>query len=116
MPDYINGCQNATGCPGEPTYIYRPQGGFPVAYCVSCMPHFLRGKVASMETTAHHHRVVNETMQALEPERELVDQEPEPEPEPEPVAEDKDDKEPVKKPAPKRRPRKKVAPKEEEKD
>jgi hypothetical protein len=115
MPDYINGCRNVAGCPGEPTYIYRPQGGFPVAYCVSCMPHFLRGRVGSLETTAHHHRLVDETMKALEPVREPVLPEPEPEPEPEPVAEVTDE-EPVKKPAAKRRPRKKVAPKEEEQD
>jgi hypothetical protein len=111
MPDYINGCRNVAGCPGEATYIYRPQGGFPVAYCVSCMPHFLRGRVGSLETTAHHHRLVDETMKALEPVREPVL----PEPEPEPVAEVTDE-EPVKKPAAKRRPRKKVAPKEEEQD
>jgi len=67
MSDYINGCRNVSECPGDPTYIYRPEGGFPVAYCMSCIPHFLHRKVDSLEKTAHHRRLADETLQALEP-------------------------------------------------
>jgi hypothetical protein len=67
MSDYINGCRNVSECPGDPTYIYRPEGGFPVAYCMSCLPHFLHRRVDSLEKTAHHRRLTDETLQALEP-------------------------------------------------
>jgi hypothetical protein len=124
MSDYINGCRNVSECPGDPTYIYRPEGGFPVAYCMSCLPHFLHRKVNSLEKTAHHRRLADETLQALEPVHDtefapVIAEVSEP-----PVPDDVEQASPavvpevVEEPAPaapktaaKRRPRKKAAPK-----
>lgn len=65
MSDYVNGCRSTRDCPGKPTYIYRPQGGFPVGYCVSCMPGFLRTNVASLETTAGYEKIMEQMYAAL---------------------------------------------------
>lgn len=65
MQDYINGCSNKKGCQGLPTHIYRPQGGFPVAYCVACMPAFLRPRVFALETTASYQRTIEQMYAAL---------------------------------------------------
>lgn len=62
---HISGCREAPGCAGEPTHIYRPQGGQPVAYCTVCMPNFLRSRVSTMETTAALARKEREVLEAV---------------------------------------------------
>jgi hypothetical protein len=65
MSDYINGCSNKKGCQGLPTHIYRPQGGRAVAYCVACMPAFLRSRVSVLETTADYEKTVEQMYATL---------------------------------------------------
>lgn len=62
---YKNGCHNAPGCPGEPTHIYRPNGGVPVAYCVSCMPRFVRAQISKLQTTAAYLRIEDQVKATL---------------------------------------------------
>jgi len=65
MQDYTNGCRNAKGCQDTPTHIYRPQGGFPAAYCVACMPNFLKPRLASLETTVGYEKSIEQMYAAL---------------------------------------------------
>jgi hypothetical protein len=65
MQDYTNGCRDVKDCQGQPTHIYRPQGGFPVAYCVACMPSFVKSRVSTLETTIGFEQSMEQMYAAL---------------------------------------------------
>lgn len=76
--EFRNGCTGAPGCPGVPTHMYVPQGGFPVAYCVSCAPGFLKSKISTLPTTDSYVALTQKVVESLSPtEPEVVETVPE---------------------------------------
>lgn len=66
--EFRNGCTGAPGCPGVPTHMYVPQGGFPVAYCVTCAPGFLKNKISTLPTTDAYVAMTQKIVESLSPE------------------------------------------------
>lgn len=76
--DYRNGCTGAAGCPGAPTHIYIPQGGFPVGYCVSCAPLFIKKRISTLPTTEAFTKLTEKVVEDMASSPETHDEPSEP--------------------------------------
>lgn len=108
--EFKNGCTQAPGCPGNPTHVYRPSGGRPVAYCASCAPGFLTKNFASLPKTSEYANLTQKVLTDMSPEPAAEEPTPEPTPEPEPVEQEAEPQEEKEAPKPRRTRRKKTAP------